>query len=365
MEIITQGLIITTQCHYIKFTQSGEFQFDEDFELDCFTIKYPRDVESKYIVDKRIDVLESKLLHESDYIKINNPVINLNGLKLTKLTVGDYTYRQFLVNDINQYIIKYSEHSCTLLIPTKLAYDVDTYLHALSHCRYLKVLDSKELHNLRNYYSIRIVDKDQTIESNSEFEFNSKKYYQQYLMDKIDVQSSFINKFRALVRSYGLDLIRYPIDSNTKSVNHIVYKFTDIGKQETHKTAANPLRYAVAAKDSVEFELTCPDLVILNDFKTKYQNLDFISNFTEFYTFDKLDRQWISTIKWGEFPTDFNQDYETDNQGNIGFKATFNAEISYYIIYDQKYYECAEIVIDLCSQAVNGAKEINEQGIVK
>lgn len=347
MKLVTQGLKITTQCRYVKFSIDKYLDIFEDGESSCLYIKFPKKFNTKELIDNRIEVLKSTELQETDYIKLSNPTVDLNGLRFTKLTINDYIINQYIVKDIVNFIMTFDEHHCEILIPKSLDYRLDKYLKLIECNPYLQILDSKQLQSLNNFYSINIGNKSISIKSSNRFEFNTKKKYTKYLLDPINVQESFIDKLRVLLTNYGVELISLPIDQNTHSVHRVTYRFTEIGKQLSHKSDSNPLRYALQHSSHIEFKLSSPDLILFNDFRTKYQNLDLVSNFTEFYTNDKLGRNWKSNIVWSSIGTDFNQDYAQDELNSISFETGFSADLNYYVVYDEMYYNIQEIILSI------------------
>jgi len=167
MQIIFQGLRITTKKHYIKFTKSKYFNVVEDDELDCMTV-YFNELSSKFLVDKRIEVLRERVLSSTDYIKICNPTYKLDGLTFTKLTTRDYTFRQFIVEDIDSFIMSYNEYSCTVLIPKNKIYRLDLYKDILSKNIYLKILDMETLFDLHNFKSVYLRNYDYELKSDQD-----------------------------------------------------------------------------------------------------------------------------------------------------------------------------------------------------
>lgn len=102
--------------------------------------------------------------------------------------------------------------------------------------------------------------------------------------------------------------------------------------------------------DRIELKLSSPDFVLYNDFKTRYQNLDLISDFTEFQTRDKLGRMWVSNLIWSSIDTSFNQDYNTDELSNVAWEVPFSVELHYYTVYDEQYYNIQGIIMSLVGE---------------
>lgn len=349
MEILIQGLKISTQCEYVKFTKSQYLEITEEVidSIPVFHIKFPSGFLNTNIIHNQISVIEEVTLTETDYVKIENPIINIGGFKFTKLTNNPYTFSQFIVDDIDKFIIDFDEQHCTILIPSMFNYRVDKYKCIFDKNPYLKRLNDLDDFELRNLYGLRILDKDVGLNPISNFKFNSKKFYTKYIIDSIDYIDSFIEKLEKIVSDFGFELIRLPIDSKAHSVDRITYRYTEIGKQTSRKTDYSPMRFIVDETAHIEFKITTPNISKFMDFRNRYQNLDIISDFTQFYTKDKLGRNWISSVFWSPLDTSFMQDYSQDEQGNYALEAGFSADMSFSIMYDEAFYKAHDIIISI------------------
>lgn len=355
--IVSQGIRIFTKCRYLKFTLGKWIKVTEDFERSLFEITFPENLKSSELIDHRISLIKDQLLIPTDYKRIESPIIDLNGLVIKKLIQDHYVYNQFLVDNIEDFIMDFDSHRCTVLIPNKAKCDIDNYIKLLNHNPYLEIICYDNLKLIENYYNLIFSRKSVSIPSTNQFAFNTKKKYEKYILRMVDIQSSFNTQFTELLKKFGIELIRYPIAENVHAVNHIVYRITELGAQQMRKTDdEETLKYAIQHKAAIDFDASFPDIIMLTDFKNKFQNLDLVTNFTEFYTKDKLGRCWISNIKWGMISTDFEQDFSQDNFGNNAFKATFNAELYYYVVYDEVFYKIQNVILETI---MNETKEDN------
>lgn len=361
MKIVIQGLKITTGCRYIKFTRKNSLNIHEESESDCMYIDFPFKFNTSRLVNKQIEVLHPYILKETDYIKIVNPVIDINGLVIRKITNTDYMFSQVIVGDLDKFTMRVNENHCEIFIPKMLDWNIQKYICLLNKNPYLEVVGYKRLSELKNVYSLNFQDHDFTYRSTNDFVFNTKAKYSKYLLKGIDIQDSFIQQLRNRVEEFGIELISLPIDQNTHSDNRITYRFTELDKQESHYAVQNPLRWAMQYKSHVDFTFGTPDLVLYHDFKIRFQNLDFLTNYTEFYTLDKLGRSWVSNIEWSNLDGSFQQDYATDENSNIGFTANFSADIHYYIVYDETFYRFTNITLNLDS--LNMSNELGESNL--
>lgn len=356
-KIVFQGLKITTRCRYLKFTLGNSIQINNDFERSVFEIIFTNDAESSDIVDDKFELVSKKKLVQTDYIKVETPIITLNGLQLKKIVQRDYIFSQLIVDNIEEFLINYKEDSCSVLIPNKFKNNIEKYITILKYNPYLEVVDYSNLKKLNNFYNINFSKKSVTINSTNEFAFNTTKKYEKYILRMVDVLLSFKNQLTDILKNYGLELIEYPKGKKINSVNYITYKVTELGAQLSRKTDdEETLRYAIQHKTIIDFDANFSALKIFVDFKNRYQNLDLVTNFTEFYTKDKLGRDWLSNIKWSPVSLDFEQGYPRDNQGNSGLKFTFNAELYYYVVYDEVLYRINEVIANLLAY---GSKKSN------
>jgi len=347
MKLYIQGCIISTDRSYVRIGYSNEVEFLESYVDNCYYIKVPKGYKWSDLYNKNLKVLKDQVIEETNNIKVPNQIYELNGLKLRKLVHTDYVISQYLIKDIKEYKMLMNETQCQILIPQKSDYEFNKYIALLSQNPYIEVIDYSDLVSLKNFYAVNLSWKSKSLTSSNEFAFNTKKFYTKYILEPIDIQNSFINILKSKLAVYGLDLLRYPIDDNVKTVDHVVWRYTDLNKQETYKSDYYPLNDIFRQVDHCDFELTTPNMVIFNDFKNRYQNIDFLTNWTTFNTLDKIGREWSSSITWQPISTDFNQDYEQDSQGNIAMRASFSADITHYTVYDKTYYDIQKTILSL------------------
>jgi len=347
MKVVIQGLRIATGCRYIKFTMKSSLNIYEDHESDCMFIEFPKGFSTSYLVNNQVEVLSPCILKETDYIKIYNPILNINGLILKKLIQTDYVFSQFIVGDLDKFTMNFNKSHCEILIPKSLDWNIKKYLCLLEKNPYFEIKGYSKLGELNNVYSLNLQNKDLSYKSTNSFIFNTKAKYSKYLLRGIDIQDQFISQLRNRIEEYGIELLSTPIDKNTSSDNRITYRFSEIDKQESHHAVQNPLRWAMQYKAHVDFTFGTPDLSLYHDFKVRYQNLDLITNYTEFYTLDKLGRSWVSNIEWSNLDASFNQDYATDEHNNIAFSTSFSADIHYYIVYDETFYRFNNVILSI------------------
>jgi len=352
MKYIVQGCMIETDRSYIMIKYSKSVSIEVSYLDDCLYIKVPNGYKWSDLVDKRLSVIYDQKIKSTDYIKLGNPTYNLNGLEFRKTTPFEHVFSQFLLKDIEEFTMLFDENQTQVFIPLKLDFDIIKYIELLKCNPYLEVLNNK-VESLKNFYAINLKDLPIKLHSDNDYSFNSKKFYTRYLLSPIDIHESFISKLRTLLDTYSLTLLKLPIQENTKTIDYVTYRYTDLNKQESHKTGYYPLQREVKCTAHIDFELSTPNMVILDDFKNRYQNLDFLTDFTTFLTEDKLGRSWSSECRWGPITTDFSQDYEQDQQGNQAFRLGFSCDLYYYVVYDDQYYVIQNIILEILNSKNN------------
>jgi hypothetical protein len=384
------GLWIYTNKNYVKFTYDdslatfSEFQKDKSLRMMTFDDSDPLYTEFKfssresltsgeldsfknyykgepYDLFNYIDIkLDNIYITETDYIKIVTKSVNLNGSTIYNLTESStYNYNQFIVRDLDDYIFRHNDLSYNVLIPESSPHQLDAVGANISNETGYELYATGAQNPVMNYYNLNI-GQVSTVSSTNDFVFDLKSKYENYQLGMIDVVNSLVIQLKGIFKTYGVELIRYPIDQNVHTVNHATYRISELQRQETHKTDDYPLRYCIRNHTTIDFELTTPDLVLLNDFKIKYQNLDVLTNFVEFYTKDSRGLEWISSLKWGPLPTDFEQDYSTDSQGNSAYKINFSTELEYYTVYNEEFNIIQSIIANLIATDANDKIDYNE-----
>ena len=357
--VVFQGLKIATSCRWLKYTIADKIEVTEDFERSVLEIKFPKGTKSSDIKWHRVELIEDRELKETNkYIKVETPEINFNGLKVKKLTVELCLFTQAIVKGIDSFSTICEEDRYIILIPERYSHRIDKYVQEWNKNPYFEVIDYSGLEKLTNFYNVYLSDKSVTIESSNEFPLNTVETYEEYILGMGDIQDSFRVQIEEILGKFGLQLVIYPMDKNVQTENHVGYRIVELGAQLSRKTADEEgLRNVIQHRSTWEFELSTPNLPLFTDFKNKFQNLDLLTNFTEFYTKDKLGENWVSAVRWGTTDSSFEHDHTQDSKGYYALRFTFQAEIYYYIVYDKTYNYIKEIVANLISKNIEGGKE--------
>lgn len=346
--ILLQGLKISTRCRFVRIIRGDSVSVNEDVKASAMDIAVPEGFRGGDIENRFIEVVEDLELEPMDhYVMVKNPIADLNGLVLKKIAPGEVSFNQFIVKDLTEFTVWYDEHRIVILVPESRIPDKKAYIDAVGVLPMFEVVSSDELQSPTNIYGLRMGDESFSFDSNNGFVFATKKFYERYSLRMIDVMHSFLTKLEKRMQDFGLQLVGFQMDEESLSPNNVKYRITELGRQISRPSFSVTERYAVKHKSVIEFELSASSLVVCNDFKTRYQNYDLISNFTEFYTTDAYGVDWISSVNWGEITTNYTQDFETDQTGAIASTAQFSCELNYYVVFDDTYPRIQKIITDI------------------
>lgn len=346
--ILLQGLRITTRCKYVRISHAPTVSVTEDVGASAMDITVPEGFRGGDIVSRYIEVVDDLELKPTDgYVLVKTPTVDLNGLVLKKIAPGIISYNQFLVKDITDFVVWYDDRRVVVLVPECKIQDKCTYVEAVHSVPMFEIVSSDELQSPTNIYGLKMGDENFVFDSNNGFVFATKQFYERYSLRMIDVMHSFITKLGKRMEDYGLQLVGFQMDEESLSPNNVKYRITELGRQISRPSFSVSERYAVKHKSVIEFELSASSLVVCNDFKTRYQNYDLVSDFTEFYTTDSHGVNWMSNVIWGEITTNYTQDFETDQVGAIASTAQFSCELNYYVVFDDTYPRIKKIIMDI------------------
>lgn len=346
--ILIQGLRIGTKCKYVRIAYGDRVSVSEDIGKSLMTITVPEGFHGRNIVNSRVEVVEDNVIVPTKgSIPVPSGRADLNGLVLRKVVPSGINFNQFIVKDVQDYTVWYDDYRVVILIPECKLSDKETYLKAVSAVPWFDVVDSSGLQSPANIYGLNIGDGDIRHDSNNGFSFGTKAFYERYTLRMIDVLHSFITKLSKRMEDFGVQLVGFQLDENTLSPDNVKYRITELGRQISRPSFTVTERYAVKHRTLIDFELSASSFILCNDFKTRYQNYDLISDFTEFYTTDSHGVPWVSSVSWGEISTTYTQDFETDQTGSVASTAQFSCELNYYVVFDDTYPKIKKIITDI------------------
>lgn len=342
--IVTQGLRITTNCKYVKFTESDTTRVVNRVTSSVLEILFKKCRKSSDIVSKGIDLLEEKILEQTDYIEIKNPIIRINDFYFRKIVDFDFTYTQFIVEDIQQFLVYKNSSQLIVLIPTNRLKDYKGYVNAVTSSCYFEYLRADRCPSLNNIKAQYIADKNLCLNSTSTTAIKTAKAYDGYLVKSVDVFYEYLNGLRKRLEAFGMDLLGYPIDETAKSSNYIRWKLTEKDKRVQRVTGAPFLNHAVQSRATMEMEACFSDLPVFEDFIFKYQHYKLVTNYTEWYVTDIVGDKWLCSAMYSPISTEFDNSSAENSEGNFSFSKTFTVDLFYYIIEDTQVYNLYKII---------------------
>lgn len=343
--IVTQGLKISTDCKFIKFTKSEETtRALTKVSTSVLEILFKNCRKSSDIVGKGIDLLEDLTLEETDYIEIKNPIFRINDFYFRKIVNFNFVYSQFIVEDISEFIVYKNSSQLIVLIPTNRLTDYKGYVNAVVSSCYFEYLRAGSCPLLVNVKSAYITERNACINSSSTTAINTVKAYTGYLIRSVDVFYEYLNGLGDRLRAYGMELLGYPIDETAKSGNYIRWKLTDKDKRVQRVTGGPFLNHAVQSKATMEMEACFSDFQMYEDFLFKYQHYKLVSNYTEWYVTDIVGTKWLCSAMYGPIDTAFDNSNAENSEGNFSYTKTFSVDLYYYIVEDAKVYKIYETI---------------------
>ena len=200
---------------------------------------------------------------------------------------------------------------------------------------------------IRNYPKILIYDKDITLESTSQHFYSLRNNYDRYLIRAVDYEDQFFDEMKNILGNYGIELCRYNREKTLLSTSYISYRINQTPARVQHNLYSDKLEDIISYRVPIDFELRTTNMHLFFDFKTKYSNLNLLSDLCEFKTPDRYGGRWSAAVKWGRISEDFSHLYESDNNANFSYQCQFTCELYFQEVYDKSYDFLQEIVLEL------------------
>ncbi len=271
--------------------------------------------------------------------------VELNGLKLEKLTYDSHTVNIIIVDDSESRVVQTYDY--TIFVISKDDYknpEFINYLFYSGQLLYLRPAGKKvgKDWELRNFPKLLLKDSSVSFESDNDTIYSLRRKYNDYRIRSIDYQDQFILELRRILMKYGIELVRINKEQTLGRTSYITYQFI-----QTPILASHPKRRdndIISHKQPVEFTLHTTDMVLFHDFKNLYENVDLLTNFTEFKTSDRYGERWTAAVKWQQITEDFNHTYQPDDNSNFAEQCQFRCELYFYEVPDTRYKFLSEIV---------------------
>lgn len=342
-EIIYNGLVLTSPkgCKYYKVVEGNNISLREDTATSTLILTYTPGCTTKTVSDylgleRYGDPQEMTSMTNAG--KFSNPILSLNGLRLKKLSADTYIFNMIIVKDSESRVIQDSAHTTIVISETDLKDDgfVD-FLFYSGNLKYLQPVGPKpKCYKLYNFPNITIKDSDVTLTSESTHVFVLRRRYDDYVIREIEYIDQFILELRRILDNYGIELVRINKEETLKNTSYISYQITQTPTRSHHPWNGDEDRTLISCRLPIDFSLRTKDMVMFYDFKNKYNNLDILTNLTEFRTMDKYGKKWTAAVKWGPITEDFNHVYQSDDNSNFAQQCQFRCELNFYEMIDTR-----------------------------
>lgn len=342
--IVTQGLKITTNNKYVKFTEADTTRVVNRVQSSTLEILFKKCRKSSDIVGSGIDLIEDKVLEETDYKEIKNPIIRINDFYFRKIVDFNFSYSQFIVEDISQFVIYKNSSQLIVLIPTNRLKDYKGFVQAVISSCYLEYLRAGSCPLLSNIKSQYISDVDLCVSSSNTTAIKTSKAYDGYLVKSVDVFYEYLTGLSKRLEAFGMSLVGYPIDETPPTSNYIRWKLTEKDKRVQRVTGAPFLSHAVQTRATMQMEACFSDFKVFEDFCFKYQHYTLITNYTEFYVTDIVGTKWLCSALYSTINTDFDNSSTESSEGTFSYTKTFTVDLYYYIVEDAKAFKLYNII---------------------
>lgn len=274
--------------------------------------------------------------------------IELNGLKLEKLTYDTHVVNIIIVDDSESRVVQ--NYDYTIFVVSKDDYknpDFINYLFYSGHLLYLRPTGKRvgKDWELRNFPKLIIKNSPISVESDNSTIYSLRRRYDDYKIRAIDYQDQFILEIRRILEKYGVELVRINKEQTLGRTSYVTYQFVQTPTQSSHPKWRD--RDIISHKQPVEFTLHTTDMVLFHDFKNRYENVDLLTNFTEFKVSDKYGDRWTAAVRWQQVTEEFNHTYQQDDNSNFAEQCQFRCELYYYEVPDTRYQFLSEIIMKL------------------
>ena len=346
-EVIYRGLRLrTTKCHYYQVVEGNMDSLVEDEDSSLLTLTYQPGSTSKSISSSLgIPMTEDLEMQPLGLpVKFRNIYFTLNGLKFQRLTADSHTINIVIVDDLDSRVIQSYEY--TTIVVSKKDYKNPEFINFLFSGN--KFLYIRRIGKIPENYEIRdfpklIVDSTIDFKSDSETVYSLRKRHNDYTIREIDYQDQFVVELRRILKDYGIELVRWNKETPLVKTSYVTYQFNQTPIPDLHPRRSFLEKNIIPKKQAIDFILHTPDMVLFHDFKTKYENVNLLTNFCNFKTPDRYGDRWTAAVKWTPITEDFNHQYQPDDNSNFAYQCQFRCEIYFYEVYDSRYNFLEEI----------------------
>lgn len=356
-EIIYKGLrLVTNKCKYFQVKEGTTNSIVEDPITSVLTLTYSPGSSPKSLSESLgIPLIGSgglKLTSMLSPQRFKTVTVSLNGLTLEKLTYDSHIINVVIVDDSESRVVK--NYDSTIFVVSKDDYknpDFINYLFYSGNLLYLRPVGTRICgYEIRNFPKILISTESKDLTSDNEVFYSLRRRYNDYLIREIDYQDQFIAELGRIFEDYGIEFTRQNRERTLLSTSYVTYQFNQTPTNYAPPMHGDIERNIVKHRQPIDFSLHTTDMVLYHDFKTKYNNVDLVTNFTQFTTPDKLGERYTAAVKWGPITEDFNHIYGQDDNSNYSLQCQFRCELFFYEVLDRRFEFIQEIVTRLGEQ---------------
>lgn len=282
-------------------------------------------------------------------IRFSEVTVSLNGLVLKKLTSDTHIIRIVVVADSESRVVQ--DYGGTTIVVSEEDRENEKFVNFLFYSGgllYLRPVGPKpKCYKIANFPYIPIKNNSLELSSENIEVYQLRRRYNDYSIRMTDYLDQLFAELRRILDGYGLELVRYNKEMTLRKSSHILYQINQTPTRTLHPGINELESRVVSYKLPIMFTLRATDMPLFFDFKSKYINVDLLTNFTEFKTGDKYGERITAAIKWGQLTEDFNHLYQLDDNSNFSYQCQFSCELYFYEIFDTRYKFLEDIYITL------------------
>lgn len=352
-EIVYKGIRLRTEFQYYRFKVGDHASIVTNPNEYAIEITYPEGCTSyglaKILNLEVTDDIKLEPTKGNGYIKFNPVTVTLNGLKFTKMTTDSHVIHVVLVDDYPSRVSQ-DYHSTTIVINTADKSDPEFLKYVLTNLKYLRLNDARKVDfskvSIANFPRITINDTSVVLNSEVTYVHKLRNNHNRYLIRAIDYEHEFLRRLELILKDFGVQLTRVNREETLNSTSYVSYSINQTPVKYNHARYSDVQDQIMCHMLPIDFQLRSPDMVLLFDFKNKYNNVDLLTNFCEFVTKDKYGKEWTAAIKWSPITEEFNHMYGNDDNSNYANQCTFRAELYFFEVYDKNYSYIEEIILE-------------------
>jgi hypothetical protein len=198
-----------------------------------------------------------------------------------------------------------------------------------------------------NFPSITVYNESLDLHSDNRYINKLRSTHDRYLIKAIDYEHQFFHDVSCILEKFGVQLTRVNREETLENTSYVSYSINQTPMKYIHPRYSDIQDSILCHTIAIDFTLSTPDMVLFFDFKNRYNNVDLLTNYSEFKVRDKYGDEWTAAIKWGSITEEFNHTYSQDNNSNFANQCNFRAELYFYEVYDKNYNYIEEIITDM------------------